>query len=335
MTDGRRAAADIAPACGSQFPTILRRMSKKSPAHWLSLLGEHSFERGVLTFKGGTTKNELGTAQPYIGNLLTEQIFAGGTISATITFSETVEMSGCQFVIAHDPASGAFAIAGIDPFSLVSVRTFQQNQWTVHSSIGQHAQLRPGRPYNLEVRVLGSRVEVSLDGVGLLSVDLPYTLPQSHIGLWCAGLHDIQVKGFTVSNQDPTAFVVMQFSAPYDTLYSEVIKPVCGKHGLDVHRADEFLGPGMIINDIEREIARAMLIIADVSPSNPNVFYEVGFARALRKPIILLAESTTKLPFDVSGFRTLFYENSIGGKKRVEDGLTLHLDAVLRTGRSA
>ena len=28
-----------------------------------------------------------------------------------------------------------------------------------------------------------------------------------------------------------------------------------------------------------------------------------------------------KLPFDISGFRTIFYDNSIGGKKMVEEKL--------------
>ena len=29
-----------------------------------------------------------------------------------------------------------------------------------------------------------------------------------------------------------------------------------------------------------------------------------------------------KLPFDISGFRTIFYDNSIGGKRRVEETLS-------------
>ena len=71
------------------------------------------------------------------------------------------------------------------------------------------------------------------------------------------------------------------------------------------------------------------LIIAEISQSNPNVFYEVGYAHALNKPTILIAEKTTKLPFDVSPFRTLFYENTIAGKQKIEDGLKKHIEASL------
>ena len=65
------------------------------------------------------------------------------------------------------------------------------------------------------------------------------------------------------------------------------------------------------------------------SAPNENVFYELGYAHALKKPTILLADRTKKLPFDVSGYRCLFYENSIGGKRKVEEALEKHLKAIL------
>jgi hypothetical protein len=68
-------------------------------------------------------------------------------------------------------------------------------------------------------------------------------------------------------------------------------------------------------------------VIADITPDNPNVFYEVGYAHGIKKPTILLSDRRRdKLPFDVSGFRTLFYDNTIGGKKAVEENLTKHLE---------
>jgi hypothetical protein len=63
------------------------------------------------------------------------------------------------------------------------------------------------------------------------------------------------------------------------------------------------------------------------------VYFEVGYALALKKPIILLAKRETKLPFDIAGFRVLFYDDSIGGKIRVEEGLTQHLTAIVGSDR--
>ena len=95
-------------------------------------------------------------------------------------------------------------------------------------------------------------------------------------------------------------------------------------------RADEVVGPGLVIGDIVREIATSQLLIADITPANPNVYFEVGYGIALGKPTILLAKKGTPLPFDVAGFRILFYEDTIDGKNRLEEGLGRHLDAILK-----
>ena len=77
-------------------------------------------------------------------------------------------------------------------------------------------------------------------------------------------------------------------------------------------------------------IQNSAVIIADITPDNPNVFYEIGYAHALKKPTILLCDKALRdrLPFDVSGFRTIFYDNSIGGKRRVEEKLEVYLQNI-------
>jgi hypothetical protein len=45
----------------------------------------------------------------------------------------------------------------------------------------------------------------------------------------------------------------------------------------------------------------------------------------------MLTERGRQLPFDVHVYRCLFYENSIGGKKKVEEGLRKHLQAIFHT----
>jgi hypothetical protein len=169
--------------------------------------------------------------------------------------------------------------------------------------------------------VLGSRVTLAVDDIDVAVKDLPFSLPQSQVGIYCRSRDAITVTDFRVETQRPNVFVVMQFSAPYNDLYSEVIRTVCKQLGFDVIRADEDYGPGIIIADVARQIYESAVIVADITPTNPNVYYEVGFAHALNKPTILMAEKGTKLPFDVSPFRTLFYENTINGKTKIEEGL--------------
>lgn len=119
----------------------------------------------------------------------------------------------------------------------------------------------------------------------------------------------------------------MQFDKDYDDLYNGVIGPICKEFKYDVIRSDESYSTGIIIQDIIKQINESSIIIADITPDNPNVFYEVGYSHALKKPTILLNEKNRreKLPFDVSGFRTIFYDNSIGGKSEVESRLRMFL----------
>jgi nucleoside 2-deoxyribosyltransferase len=95
-----------------------------------------------------------------------------------------------------------------------------------------------------------------------------------------------------------------------------------------VVRIDEKAGPGVIFRDIQRELEQAEIIIAEITPANPNVFYELGYAHALGKPTILLARRGAELPFDIQSFRVVFYDDTIGGKVEVERNLQRHLEAI-------
>lgn len=122
----------------------------------------------------------------------------------------------------------------------------------------------------------------------------------------------------------------MKFAETYDNLYREVIRPVCEKSGFQVHRADDVFRPGIILQDIVNSLLDSDLVIAEVTPPNPNVSYELGYAHALEKPTVLLARRGGELPFDISGYRVIFYDDTIGGKSQVETTLDKHLANIKR-----
>lgn len=122
----------------------------------------------------------------------------------------------------------------------------------------------------------------------------------------------------------------MQFGEPYDSIYTEVIAPVCEDMGLSAFRADDIHRPGIILQDIITGIVESEVIIAEITPPNPNVFYELGYSHALFKSTILLAERDKQLPFDVRSYRCIFYDNTIRGKRDVETALRNHLASILR-----
>jgi hypothetical protein len=300
---------------------------------WVPLLGEFETSGTKLTFIGQTYdwpgENEPRTIVS-IGNALVPVRFTGGTISATVAFQEVDHTTVCEVIIYHDTATGFLITAGIGGgWHMFSVRQYDGKVWTMHAGTGDRRNLNPDQKYRIRVNVSGSRIVVSVNGVNVAAATLPYRIPESQVGIWCQSHARVTITDFTVETQRPKAFVVMQFTSPYNEVYADVIRSICQELGMDVVRADEEYGPGVIISDLSRQIIESTVIIADITPSNPNVYYEVGYAHALSKPTILIAEKGTQLPFDVSPFRTLFYENTINGKAKLEDGLKKHLMAIL------
>ncbi|MBI2917031.1 MAG: hypothetical protein HYY01_03470 [Chloroflexi bacterium] len=295
---------------------------------WVSTLGRFEHADDLITFRGATVAI-AGSAGPAIGNYISDQRFSGGSISAQITFTEVSPQSACEFILYYDPSTRGFVTAGLGGGgTMFSIRYFS-GSWVNHFITGDRANLQPGKAYEVRVLLQGSRVTLTVDGVDVAASLLPFHLPSGQVGLWCLDTHDIRIQDFTVAAVPSKAFVIMQFTSPYNELYQDVVKPVCSAFQLEPMRADEAVGPGIILADIVKQINDSRVIIADVSPANPNVYYELGYAHALNKPTILIAEHETKLPFDVSPFRVLLYENTIRGKMQIDEGLRRHLQAVL------
>jgi hypothetical protein len=190
------------------------------------------------------------------------------------------------------------------------------------SGVGSPENLDAERQYSLTLDLLGQRVIMTVDEVQVLEAILPVPLAGDQVGFITWGQPGTAVSQLRVNAKKPRAFAVMEFGSPFDSMYSEVIKPVCEAMGLQVERADDWSGPGVIMDDIVQAITTADLVIAEITPRNPNVYYEVGYAQASGVPTILLFEPKEgeRLPFDLSGQRAIFYEDSIGGKTAVEQG---------------
>jgi hypothetical protein len=212
---------------------------------------------------------------------------------------------------------------------MFNIRYFNKGKWNYLLSTGDNTNLVSDSTYEVKVQYYGSRITLIVNDVVIGSVDFPAMLPASQVGLWCSGEEEIVIKNFSIEAVKPKAFVVMQFTEEFDELYNQVVKRVCNELNMDTVRADDIYGPGQIISDISQQIREAQFIIADITPKNPNVYYEVGFAHALKKETILLAEKSTPLPFDIASFRVVFYNNTIGGKPKVEEDLRRHIKSIV------
>ena len=113
--------------------------------------------------------------------------------------------------------------------------------------------------------------------------------------------------------EDDLCFVLMPFAADLTELFFSEIKPIVESLGYRCQRADEHLGSSPIMFEIFDDILRSGCIIADLTGSNPNVFYELGIAHALKRNVILLNKAGSIVPFDLRGIRHYEYEDSYKG----------------------
>lgn len=133
------------------------------------------------------------------------------------------------------------------------------------------------------------------------------------------------------------AFVIMPFRPVENVVYARVIVPLAEEIGYDVARADTTLNQRAIMQDVIEGIQGADLVVADLSGRNANVFYELGLAHALRRPVVLLAQASSDIPFDLGAYRAVLYNVDLavqGGEVRTEETLSVELRSVLTAARN-
>lgn len=121
-------------------------------------------------------------------------------------------------------------------------------------------------------------------------------------------------------------FVLMPFQKEFDQIYQLGIKEPLNNKGFNCERADEVQFVGGIIEQIIRRIKKAQFIVADMTGKNPNVFYEVGYAHAIGKKVILLTQREEDIPFDFIGYSHIVYGGNIIDLRKK---LLIKVDALL------
>ena len=253
----------------------------------------------------------------------------------------TVALPSTRATLGHvllgcDPSFSRFVAAGVGSvtghaYAIVEYGADVPGNWRTLAATGNLHNLQPNRPERVEIDVQGQAIKLAAGGVVVLEHVLDRPLDRAQIGLMAQGAVPITFGPVSVETRPLSAFIVMQFSPQYDELFEDVIKPVCGDLGVEAYRASDIYRPGVIVQDIIQGLAESWVVIADITPANPNVFYELGYSHALNKPTVLLAnrDETDRLPFDLSGFRVIFYDNTIRGKTNVELDLRQHLSYIL------
>ncbi|WP_211225001.1 hypothetical protein [Spirosoma spitsbergense] len=109
-----------------------------------------------------------------------------------------------------------------------------------------------------------------------------------------------------------TCFVAQPFDGDkFDLRYSDVFEPAIKNAGLEPYRVDKDPSVEIPIEEIESRIKTAEIILVDITLDNPNVWYELGYAFACKKDVVMVCcsdERIGRFPFDIQHRSILPYK---------------------------
>lgn len=131
----------------------------------------------------------------------------------------------------------------------------------------------------------------------------------------------------------PTCFVIQPFdSGKYDKRYQGIYKPAIEAAGLEAYRVDNDVGVMVPIEAIEKGIRQAAICLADITEDNPNVWYELGYAFASDRPVVMVCSDDRpgkKYPFDIQHRSVIPYmADAPSDFDKLRDSLTSKLKAI-------
>ena len=129
-------------------------------------------------------------------------------------------------------------------------------------------------------------------------------------------------------------FVMQPFDGgKFDKRFADTFAPAIRKAELEPYRVDKDHNVSIPINEIEEGIRRASVCFAEITLDNPNVWFELGYAIALRKDVVLVCseERTGHLPFDVQHHKIIRYKtDSPQDFEELGAAITERISAILK-----
>ena len=85
------------------------------------------------------------------------------------------------------------------------------------------------------------------------------------------------------------------------------------------------------IDQIEDGIRNAKICFAEITSDNPNVWYELGYAFAMNKEVVMVTEERQKFPFDIQHRQVINYKTGTKSDyEKLEKDITDKLKALLK-----
>src|SRR3954447_20347699 len=110
-----------------------------------------------------------------------------------------------------------------------------------------------------------------------------------------------------MADSGKSVFIIIPSLKEFRVIYETTVRAAANA-GFRARQPANFLDPDLdVAQDLKSTIADVNLIVCDVTNSNPNVMYELGYAHALNKPSIIIGQSFETVPADLSGLDFIRY----------------------------
>jgi len=133
-------------------------------------------------------------------------------------------------------------------------------------------------------------------------------------------------------------FIIQPFDKDkFDRRFEDIFKPAIIKANLEPYRIDQDLSVRIPIDEIEKSIKDSSICFAEITTDNPNVWYELGFAFASDKDVVLVCSDERKgnYPFDIQHRQIITYKTTSKSDFEVlEDTITKKINALRSTSKT-
>jgi len=136
----------------------------------------------------------------------------------------------------------------------------------------------------------------------------------------------------------PICFVIQPFTDTYNKRFDDLYKPAIEAAGMTAYRVDQDSSATVLVEAIEKNIKRAAVCLADITEDNPNVWYELGFAYAAGRPVVMACsderqKAGKRFPFDIQHRAIVTYKTeSPRDFQTFKEHLTERLKAMFEQG---
>lgn len=104
--------------------------------------------------------------------------------------------------------------------------------------------------------------------------------------------------------------MIMPYAETFEDVHEAILraaKAVEPDHQIECLRLDDNQQAGRIVGRLENAIRETDMCVADLSGGRSNVMWEIGFAMALEKKVILISHCGSALPFDLHDIHHIPY----------------------------